>query len=139
MLVRWVGFSVKRVIGGGKNGGKRGPSAAVGMTRGGGAMTEGDLDDSHPLPTAHRTLHTAHRTLLAVHCPLFATHWSHFASATKIISGEVSPIGERSKSPYTALTRNPHRSSRCSTSYRKKYRSVHAKTSRSSFPFAPVT
>ena len=61
------------------------------------------------------------------------------ASATKIISGEVSTSGDRSKSPYTALTRNPHRASKCSTSYRKKYRSVHANTSRSSFPRASVT
>jgi hypothetical protein len=44
----------------------------------------------------------------------------HSASATKIISGELSPSGDRSKSPYTALTRNPHRASKCSTSYRKK-------------------
>ncbi len=63
----------------------------------------------------------------------------HSLSATKIISGEASTSGDRSKSPYTALTRNPHRASKCSTSYRKKYRSVHAKTSRSSFPCASVT
>src|SRR5438445_6153221 len=52
-------------------------------------------------------------------------------SATKIISGEPSPIGVRSKSPYCPVTRNPQRTNKCSTSYRKKYRSGHANTSRS--------
>jgi hypothetical protein len=64
---------------------------------------------------------------------------AHTASATKIISGDPSPIAVRSKSPYSAATRNPHRASKCSTSYRKKYRSVHANTSRSSFPCASCT
>ena len=41
-------------------------------------------------------------------------------SATKIISGESSRIGVRSKLPYSAATLNPHRARRCSTSYRKK-------------------
>jgi len=49
-------------------------------------------------------------------------------SATKIISGESSRIGVRSKSPYSAATWNPHRAKRCSTSYRKKYRSGQANT-----------
>src|SRR6266566_4750190 len=38
------------------------------------------------------------------------------SSATKIISGESSRIGVRSKFPYSAVTRNPHRARRCSIS-----------------------
>src|SRR2546422_7703047 len=37
-------------------------------------------------------------------------------SATKIISGESSRTGVRSKSPYSAVTLNPQRTSKCSTS-----------------------
>src|SRR2546428_6649540 len=54
--------------------------------------------------------------------------FSFTASATKIISGDSSRIGDRSKSPYCAVTWNPQRASRCSTSYRKKYRSGQANT-----------
>lgn len=50
------------------------------------------------------------------HYPRSTTHCFPSASATKIISGDSSSSVERSKSPYTALTRNPHRASKCSTS-----------------------
>ena len=45
--------------------------------------------------------------------PLDSRYW---LSATKIISGESSEIGVRSKFPYCAVTLNPHRASKCSTS-----------------------
>src|SRR5256885_2976191 len=62
------------------------------------------------------------------------TSFPYRVSATKIISGELPRIGDRSKSPYSAATLNPQRASRCSTSNRKKYRSGQANTSLSLRP-----